>query len=117
MAQVISMHELQLNPGVDEAEFERFVRDEALPVLRLPPGMHGRLARGDRGQRAGHYLLLVEFDSVEARARLYPAPATMSTEMQQAFAAAAPLFQKWATFGPPPSPDNPRYTDYVLVAG
>ena len=71
MAKVFSIHSLDLRPGVQEAEFERFVREKLLSLVDFP-GEKLSVLKGDRGERAGKYAILVEIDSVETRDRYYP---------------------------------------------
>ena len=117
MARVFSMHEVELRPGAAANEFAGFVH-EAIPILSLPPGMSISLLKGDRGVRAGKYLLLVEFDGVETRARLWPRPDEPSAEMQQALASAAfqQFLGRWSTLATTIPGQGSVYTDYVVVA-
>ena len=71
--EVIAIRELQLNPGVDVAEFERFVRDSYNPSWQgAVPGMRGYIAKGDRGQQKGTYVLVFVFDSEKTRNTIFP---------------------------------------------
>jgi hypothetical protein len=56
MARVVGLHEVELRPGADPAEFERV----ATEVVSLPmfEGWTTRLLKGERGVRAGKYLLV-----------------------------------------------------------
>jgi hypothetical protein len=83
---------------------------------RRPCSLGGklRLLRGDRGARAGKYLLLAEIESVEARDRYFPRPGEESEEFTRFFeqhpeAAAAWEKSHWGR-----SADI--VTDYVAVA-
>lgn len=71
--EVIAVRELQLNPGVDVAAFERFVRDDYNPSWQgAVPGMRGYIAKGDRGQQKGTYVLVFVFDSEKTRNTIFP---------------------------------------------
>lgn len=70
MATVFGIHTLDLAPGVTAQEWERYLREEFRPLQA--PGFRGAAVKADRGPQAGSYLLIVEFDSVEARDRAFP---------------------------------------------
>jgi hypothetical protein len=103
------MHMIALRPGVKAEDFEKFVIEEVYP---LPWLSEVYLLKGDRGDREGKYLVMYEFESVEARDRLFPSPGEMSEEAQQSFESLAPIFEKWATFA---TPLDTICTDYVVV--
>ena len=111
MPKVYGLREIELRRGVDEAEFERFVTEEWYPAWRWPgAGMRLRILRGDRGNRAGKYLLLLEFDSVEARDRCFPPPGGPSEEFQRRLEAVAEVEAKRAALMA-----RGLWTDYVVV--
>ena len=112
MSKVFGMHMFALLPGAKADEFEKFVREELNPLLSLE-GWKSYLVKGDRGDREGKYLWMIEFESVEVRDRLFPSPGEVSKEAQQAFEALAAPFEKWATFA---TPVDSVSTDYVVVS-
>jgi hypothetical protein len=69
---VVAVHELELLPGVDAKEFEAFVLEKIIPVYANMKGQHAMLAKGDRGMRSSKYALVLTFDSLEDRNRIYP---------------------------------------------
>ena len=71
MPTVYGLHEIELQPGVEPDEYERFFAEEVAPTVELP-GWKTRLLKGDRGERAGKYLVLLEIESLEARDRYFP---------------------------------------------
>jgi hypothetical protein len=71
MPKVFGLHEIELRPGVDPAEYERVFAEEVASSPPLP-GWRFSLLKGERGARAGKFLHLVEMDSVEARDRYFP---------------------------------------------
>jgi hypothetical protein len=78
------------------------------------PGWKTHLLKGDRGARAGKYLVLFEIESLEARDRYFPRPGEESEEFTRFFeqhpdAAAALEKLHWGR-----SADIT--TDYVAVA-
>ncbi|MGD8464145.1 MAG: hypothetical protein PVI09_09790 [Anaerolineae bacterium] len=111
MSKVFGMHMIALKPGVKAEDFERFVTEEVYP-LPSPEGSESYLLRGDRGDREGKYLVMYEFESVEARDRFFPSPGEMSKEAQQVFEPWAAAMEKWATLA---TPMDSIYTDYVSV--
>ncbi len=111
MSKVFGLHTIALKPGADAKDFEKFVAD-AVSAFPPFPGVEFYLLKGDRGDRAGGYLWAIEFESVEARQRYFPAPNEMSPEAQQLMASWAPIFEKWETYA---TPINVIYTDYTDV--
>jgi len=113
MSKVFGMHMIALRPGVKAEDFEKFVIEEAYP---LPWPSEVYLLKGDRGDREGKYLVMWEFESVEARDRYYPAPGQPSEEYQQFMESHAAelqtVFEKWETFA---TPVDTICTDYVVV--
>jgi hypothetical protein len=71
--EVMAIRELQLKPGTDTAEFERFVTTTYNPGWEgAVPGMKGYIARADRGAQKGTYALIFIFDSANTRDRIFP---------------------------------------------
>ena len=62
MSTVFGLHEIELQPGVDPEEYERFFAEEIAPSPELP-GWKTHLLKGDRGARAGKYLVLLEIEN------------------------------------------------------
>ena len=118
MTRIFGLHEIELNPGVNEEEFENFFHNE---VVKAPlyPGWKARLLKGDRGARKGKYLMLVEIDSVEERDRFAPDANQRSEETnqfdEQHKDEVEPVFQKWGTFSPTQLGVNSIYTDYLVL--
>ena len=59
MPKVFALHEIELQPGLEPEEYERFFAEKMAPMLELP-GWKTRLLKGDRGARTGKYLVLFE---------------------------------------------------------
>jgi hypothetical protein len=112
MAKVYGLHALELKPGVDAQAFERFVLEEFLPLTTVP-GQVSSLLKGDRGDRAGHYLLLGEIESPQRRDELFPSTQELSDEIQQMIAKTSATWDKLNTFVVA-FPD-PHFTDYVAI--
>ncbi len=111
MTKVFGLHTIAVKPGVKAEDFEKFITEE---VAALPPweGVDMYLLKGDRGDREGKYLWVVEFASVEVRQRYFPAPGEASPEAQQILASWAKAAEKWETLA---TPMSVIYTDYVVV--
>ncbi len=112
MSKVFGMHMVALRPGVKPEDFERFVTEKLYPALADVPGMESYLVKGDRGDREGKYLWILEFPSIEARARLFPAPGQASQEAEASLARTFNLMEEWNTFA---TPIDVISTDYVVV--
>jgi hypothetical protein len=64
MARIVAVHELDLKPGVDRAEFERVVRAASAGLEREMPGLVERLfLLGYKSARKGEYAMLWIFES------------------------------------------------------
>lgn len=93
--------------------FEQFLA-RAVPSVSPWPGMKSYVAKGDRGDRAGHYTLIFEFDDVATRNRYFPQPDVLGPEAQQHLAAWMPFvieWQQYATWAGSPT----VFTDYVVL--
>ena len=117
MAKVFGLHEIELRPGVTDEQYERLVREKAAPLANFP-GWKWYLLKGNRGQRDGKYLLMVEIESVAARDRFSPTPNAESEEARQ-FTEAHPenaaVFAEFEKLASVPG-ESTLYTDYVVVA-
>jgi hypothetical protein len=119
MAKVFGVHEIELRPGVTAEEFERFLAQEYAPAEAPPPaGLKVYHLKGDRGERAGKYLVLIEIDSVETRDHYFPAPGELSAAAQQYFDQRSESQQALdAKMDTLVTPVGEIYTDYVVIAG
>jgi hypothetical protein len=71
--EVVAVRELELKPGIDPAEFDRFVVSTFNPAWEgTVPGVRAYIARADRGARKGSYALVLIFDSEKTRDAIYP---------------------------------------------
>lgn len=117
MAKVLGMHTLELKPGCDANEFEQFVIEEVVPVYRKVPGQTVHLLKGDRGERAGKYLLLIELESVERRDHIYPLVEEgwgIAEDVQQLVGNIDPLLQRMYSYVEQFPDDN--FTDFVMLS-
>lgn len=113
MAKLFGLHEIELRPGAKGEDFEKFVIEEA---KRFPlfEGWKIYLLKGNRGERDGKYLAMIEIESVEARDRYAPSPGQPSEEAKQILKTQTAVFEKWGTLATVPGQDT-TYTDYVVV--
>ena len=82
MPEEVLIEPVMLRPGVSEADFERFVTEQYYAMSRLS-GEEGYLLKGDQGDRAGKYMLLIAYESVEVRNRRSTSGGELSREMQK----------------------------------
>ena len=116
MPKVFGLHEIELQPGVQPEEYERFSAEKIAPSPELA-GWKTHLLKGERGTRAGKYLVLLEIESLEARDRYFPRPGEESEEFTRFFEQhpeAAAALEKWQELGPFGS-ETDISTDYVAV--
>ncbi len=115
MAKVFGMHKLELKPGVNGMEFENFICNEVIPIYSKIPGQTLHLLKGDKGERNGKYMLLIEIASPERRDEIYPLPeGTTTEEVQQLVGDVSHVWEKFSSFVDE-FPD-PTVTDYVMVS-
>jgi hypothetical protein len=112
LARVLSLHEIELRPGVDPAEFEQVFAAEVAPAPTLP-GFKASLVRGDRGARAGKIHLLLEMDE-ETRARYFPIPDEFSEELRRFMEQHPDTDAAWDRLNALTVQPN-TYNDYVVV--
>ena len=114
MAKVFGMHAIELQPGCDEHEFEEFMRKDFLPSYSKASGQTAHLLKGDRGERTGRYLVLVELESPERRDQIYPSEGVIANDVLEVVGNVETLISTILSFLVE-FPD-PRYTDYVSVS-
>lgn len=114
MARIVAVHELDLKPGVDRAEFERVVHAASGGLEQHMPGLAERLfLLGYKAARKGEYAMLWIFQS---RAAL---EAMFGTEEDPKPGPDA-FVRYEAAIGPYLSaarPDLIRFTDYEEIVG
>jgi hypothetical protein len=116
-ANVYGLHEIELQPGVEPDEYERFFAEEIAPSPMVS-GWKVHLLKGERGARVEKFLVLLEIESVEAHDRYFPNPGEESEEVTQFFEQhpeAAAALEKWNKIGPFGSKTDIS-TDYIAVA-
>lgn len=69
---VYAVHNVELKPDVDSKEFESYVIKQILPIYNKMEGQTAVLVKGDRGQQTNNYAVILTFDSLEDRNRIYP---------------------------------------------
>lgn len=70
--EVFSVHEIEVISGTDLLEFETFVNNKIAPIYNNMEGQYFTLVKGDRGIRTNKYTVLLTFDSLKDRDRIYP---------------------------------------------
>jgi hypothetical protein len=71
--EVVAIRELEVKPGANLEEFERFVTGTYNPAWEgAVPGTRGYIARGDRGVHKGRYAFVLIFDSEKTRNAIFP---------------------------------------------
>lgn len=113
MAKVYGLHEIELLPGVDPGEFERLAAEMTKALTY--EGWTYHLVKGERGERAGKYMIVMEIESLEARDRYAPtADGPFSVEVQEWERRNAAILLKWKSMATMPG-ENTVFTDYVVV--
>lgn len=115
MSKVFAIHTIELKPGVKPETFEKFVAEEVshMPSLK---GWTTHIAKGDRGERRGKYIVIHVFDSPETRDMYFPLEGGQGTEeVQQLFdtqemQAVGEQWEQYAT-----SLAKTVYTDYIVL--
>ena len=115
MAKVISVHEYELRPGVDDAKFERALRDaERRGLFELPGLVAHHFLKGLKGARRGAYSAIWIFESRAAWEKLWgtiekPRPPTDYPAKWKVWEneVLAPLLAQ--------DPDTIRFTSYLEV--
>lgn len=106
--EVYSVHELEIKPGVDTREFENFVITNIAPKYNKMKGQKLILVKGDRGVRKDKYAIILTFESVEDRDRIYPPSGE--------FVGDFPDDSVWEKFRSMAKGfDGTKHTDYVKV--
>ncbi len=82
MAKVFGFAPLELRPGVNGEDFEKFFNNEYAPFGQKL-GWKGYVLKADRGERIGKYAVIWELPSIELRNRQLPAPDQISEEVLQ----------------------------------
>jgi hypothetical protein len=114
MSRLVCIHDLEVIPGINEADFKDFFINEMIPTWALFDWKL-TLLKGDRGQRTGKYALLIEIKSIEDRDRWTPEEEQRWVADHKALMEA--LTKKWAEFSTTDiiGGKNPEYTDYIVL--
>ena len=106
--EVFAMHELELKEGVNAKEFEAFVSTEIVPIYKKMKGQNFNLVKGDRGERNGKYSVILTFERVEDRNRIYPPSGGLVGDFGE-----DAIWEKFYTMAK--GLDGTSHTDYVKV--
>ncbi len=112
MAKVYGIHEIELHPGADPAAFEQLFAAGA-ELDAAYEGWTPYLLKGERGERKGKYMMLVEIESLAARDRYIPdsGPTAEGLDVEQR---AADYWARWQQLATVPGTDT-VFTDYVVI--
>ena len=110
---VIAVHEWNLKEGVDHDSFEAFILKNLSPLYNKMEGQKMLLMKGDRGIRTDKYAVILLFDSVETRDRIYPPSGGISEEFEEILQGTEEIWEKISEF----VTGNPweNHTDYIHV--
>lgn len=113
--EVVAVRELELKPGVDIAEFERFVTGTYNPGWEgALTGARGYIAKADRGVHKGRYAFVLVFDSAKTRDAIFPKEGGGAAEkFQAALEKPLSLIKQLDKYIEPGS--FSAYTDYVAL--
>ena len=114
MSKMYSQHLIALRSGVKAEDFERFVKEE-WPSFVDYPGSKSHVLKGERGDREGKYQVLIEFESLEARNRIFPRsgePSEEAKRFDQAHPENAKFFEK---LGALVAGVGVIFTDYIEI--
>ena len=109
--EVISIIELTLKPGVEQAAFERFIEEEYNPAMEgAMPGVKGYVAKAIRGEAMRSYRLFFVYDSRKTLLAVSPAPGEVSAWFRPIWNDLSPVRQKLRNYV-----EVAPYTDYEVL--
>ena len=114
MARLLGLHEVELRPEVDPAEYERVFATE-VAASAAPPGMTAHLLKGERGVRAGKLMWLFELEDAELLYRYFPQPDESSEELLRFLAEHPESAAAWDKLHSLEVAGSDTVTDYVVV--
>ena len=82
MPKMYSIREVALREGVTADAFERYLQEE-FPRVPQFPGTRSYVLKGERGQRHGTYLWVMEWESVARWQETWPAEGQPSDEFRR----------------------------------
>ena len=106
--EVYAIHEIDIHPDVDKDEFETFIMKELAPIYNKMSGQNFYLAKGDRGIRTNKYAIILTFESVEDRDRIYPPSGVLTEDF-----GADSIWEKFDAMTTVPI--GTLFTDYIRV--
>ena len=108
--QVIAIHKIELRDTIDSEEFEKFVLTKLAPIYNEIKGQQFTLVKGDRGNRKNKYAVILHFDSIEDRNRIYPEKGESSVE----WGGTKEIWQKFSSMAIDPYAESSG-TDYIKI--
>ena len=70
MAKMLLIHTMELREGVSEEDLEKYLENLVQAQSKL--GWEGHILKGDRVQRKGKYVAILEMPNVEMRNHIFP---------------------------------------------
>ena len=110
---VIGLHALSLKDTAQTEAFEKFIKNEYLPVFKdRIPGEKILIAKADRGMPKAKYVILFVFDTLERRNFYIPQEGKLSKEGQTIVDSlrAEPVFNKFREYV-----EQDFLADYVVI--
>lgn len=111
-----AVRSMTLKQGVDAKAFEKYAKEKLNTTFRNVPGVEARIAKADRGENKGIYLLIYFYDSKATRDYYYPVE--NATEYSKPAQEMIPKIEK-AIRGlyefVEEEPESSIYTDYVFI--
>ena len=112
--ELFSIHDLKIRDNVDMKEFENYVMNEIAPLYKQMKGQQLFLIKGYNGYRKGQYSILLTFDSIEDRDRIYPLSGGFSEEFKKIMEGKETMWDKFYSMADGFDGKAP-HTDYVRV--
>ena len=118
MAKIYGVHTISVRPNASPEEFERFLAEE-VNGMPMYDGWKLMVLKGERGDRAGRFLVLFEIDDIAARDHFVKVDGSPTLENEH-FLEHHPELQtigeRWSRFATPFWEGIDIVTDYVVIA-
>lgn len=116
---VFSIRKLKLEPGASVDEFNKVAQKLAHNDFGAIPGVKEYIAKGERGDEAGSYIFVIEFDSKKTRDFYYPKPGSdgsdASADAKKFMQSVDPTGMQQLGKMVEVAPGGSGYTDYQVI--
>ena len=113
MGELLAIRPLEVKPGNEEA-FEKIVKEVMVPLSqKAVKGAYRYILKGDRGERAGKYLLVDCYETVQVRDGYFPSEGGDTSESYTKQTDKLPDLS--GKIGPLMKEGPTTYTDYILL--